>query len=36
VQAAVTPWSEEDSPPLLFTDDYSNLFRLLRKKKLFE
>jgi hypothetical protein len=36
VQAAVTPWDGEDSPPLLFTDDYSNLVRLLRRKKLFE
>jgi len=36
VQSAVTPWNDEDSPPRLFTDDYSNLFRLLRKKKLFE
>jgi hypothetical protein len=36
VQAAISPWTEEDAPPLLFTDDYSNLFRLLRKQKLFE
>jgi hypothetical protein len=36
VQASITPWAEDDSPPLLFTDDYSNLFRLLRKQKFFE
>jgi hypothetical protein len=30
VQRAITPWAAEDPPPLLFTDDYSNLFRLLR------
>jgi hypothetical protein len=36
VQSAVSPWAAADPPPLLFTDDYSNLFRLLRKKKLFE
>jgi hypothetical protein len=29
VRAATTPWTEEDAP-LNFTDDYSNLFRLLR------
>jgi hypothetical protein len=36
VQAAITAWADDDSPPLLFTDDYSNLFHLLRKKKMFE
>ncbi len=30
VQQAVRPWSSEDPPPLLFTDDYSNLISLLR------
>jgi len=30
VQSAVTAWPLEDDPPLLFTDDYSNLFRLLQ------
>jgi hypothetical protein len=30
VKAAVTPWPVEDAPGLLFTDDYSNLFRLLK------
>ncbi len=30
VQAAISPWAEDDAPRLLFTDDYSNLFRLLR------
>ncbi len=31
VQEAVTAWEREDPPPLLFTDDYSNLLRLLKK-----
>ena len=30
VKLAVSPWAEEDSPRLLFTDDYSNIFRLLK------
>jgi hypothetical protein len=30
VQAAITPWRKEDASRLLFTDDYSNLFRLLK------
>jgi hypothetical protein len=30
VKRAVSPWTAEDSPGLLFTDDYSNLFRLLK------
>lgn len=30
VKLAVTPWAEKDSPRLLFTDDYSNIFRLLK------
>jgi hypothetical protein len=30
VKRAVTPWKDEDSPGLLFTDDYSNLFHLLQ------
>jgi spermidine synthase len=30
VQRAVADWSDDDRPPLLWTDDYSNLFRLLR------
>ena len=30
VKASTTPWPTEDSPGLLFTDDYSNLFRLLK------
>jgi hypothetical protein len=29
VKAAITPWREEDSKRLLFTDDYCNLFQLL-------
>lgn len=31
VQAARTPWKAEDTAPFLFTDDYSNLFQLLKK-----
>jgi hypothetical protein len=30
VKLAVSPWAEEDSPHLIFTDDYSNIFRLLK------
>jgi hypothetical protein len=30
VLAAVTPWGAGDERPLMFTDDYSNLFRLLK------
>jgi hypothetical protein len=30
VKRAITPWKEEDMPGPLFTDDYSNLFRLLQ------
>jgi hypothetical protein len=30
VQRATSPWTEEDAPRMLFTDDYSNLFRLLK------
>jgi len=30
VKVAATPWSAEDAPRILFTDDYSNLFRLLK------
>jgi hypothetical protein len=30
VRRAIQPWKAEDRPPLLWTDDYSNLFRLLR------
>jgi hypothetical protein len=36
VKGAVTPWASEDSRRLVFTDDYSNLFSLLRKQTLFE
>jgi hypothetical protein len=32
VQSAITPWTKEDSSRLLFTDDYSNLFRLLKRQ----
>jgi hypothetical protein len=31
VLSAVSPWTEEDASRLLFTDDYSNLFRLLKR-----
>jgi SAM-dependent methyltransferase len=31
VKASVSPWAKEDSQRLLFTDDYSNLFSLLKK-----
>jgi hypothetical protein len=30
VKASTTRWSPDDAPNLLFTDDYSNLFRLLK------
>ncbi len=30
VKAAISPWPSEDSARFIFTDDYSNLFRLLR------
>jgi hypothetical protein len=30
VEAAITPWPREDSKELSFTDDYSNLFSLLK------
>jgi hypothetical protein len=30
VQRAIQPWAAEDRPPLLWTDDYSNLLRLLK------
>jgi hypothetical protein len=36
VKIAVSLWAADDSPSLLFTDDYSNLFRLLRKKSFFD
>jgi hypothetical protein len=35
VRSAVGAWTAEDDPSLLFTDDYSNLFHLLRKQDLF-
>jgi hypothetical protein len=31
VAEAVTPWNDADPPPMLFTDNYSNLLHLLRK-----
>jgi hypothetical protein len=31
VQSSISPWTDEDARRLLFTDDYSNLFRLLKK-----
>ncbi len=31
VQESVSAWKDDDPAPLLFTDDYSNLFRLLRR-----
>ncbi len=31
VRRAIRPWTEDDLPPVLWTDDYSNLFRLLRR-----
>jgi len=36
VKVAVSPWSPEDAKRMIFTDDYSNLFRLLRKRPFFE
>jgi hypothetical protein len=30
VQLASSTWAEDDAPRMLFTDDYSNLFRLLK------
>jgi hypothetical protein len=36
VRSAVGAWTAEDDPSLLFTDDYSNLFHLLRKRDPFE
>jgi hypothetical protein len=30
VKISISPWTPEDSKHLLFTDDYSNLFRLLK------
>jgi len=30
VRAALTPWADSDAANLLFTDDYSNLFKLLK------
>ncbi len=30
VKAAISPWASKDSKRLIFTDDYSNLFSLLR------
>jgi hypothetical protein len=36
VRFAASPWAPDDAPAFIFTDDYSNLFRLLRKKSFFE
>jgi hypothetical protein len=36
VKDATSPWAREDVNRLLFTDDYSNLFSLLRKQNLFD
>lgn len=33
VRQAVRPWQDQRLPPQLWTDDYSNLFRLLRRKE---
>jgi hypothetical protein len=30
VRSAISPWTSADSSPILFTDDYSNLFKLLK------
>jgi len=35
VRNAISPWTPDDFPALLFTDDYSNLIRLLRSKRFF-
>jgi hypothetical protein len=32
IKAEISPWTEEDSKHLLFTDDYSNLFKLLKRQ----
>ena len=32
IKATISPWTAEDSKHLLFTDDYSNLFTLLKKQ----
>ena len=31
VKGAISPWSRDDSRRLVFTDDYSNLFSLLKR-----
>jgi len=31
VQRSLTPWSEATPRPILWTDDYTNLFSLLRR-----
>jgi hypothetical protein len=36
VEAAVSPWGPVDSKRIVFTDDYSNLFRLLRRQSFFK
>lgn len=33
IRQAIRPWREEDGAPMLWTDDYSNLFHLLRARK---
>ncbi len=33
VRKAISAWSPQDAPRLLFTDDYSNLFRLLKRHR---
>ena len=30
VRAAVRPWAEDAAPPVLWTDDYSDLFQILK------
>ena len=32
IKGAISPWTAEDSSHLLFTDDYSNLFTLLKRQ----